>query len=115
LPEPLSVEMMLTPGAVMSGLRPLSPVRGPPDEKEAKPVKFALGRFVSVRLAVVPAGDARSRNESVPAVAQLPATPTKGMVTTYGIPVSGLEVILPSNGGSPAALLPMITAAAPAC
>src|SRR5262249_54542926 len=30
-------------------------------------------------------------------------------------PVSGLDVMFPSNGGKPAALLAMITAAAPAC
>src|SRR5207244_8278848 len=44
-----------------------------------------------------------------------PRIPRKGIVTVYGWPVSGLEVIGPSKGGYPAALLIMATAAAPAC
>src|SRR5437879_11018015 len=42
LPVPMPVEMMLTPGAVTSGLRPLSPVRGPPEVKLANPVKLGF-------------------------------------------------------------------------
>ena len=38
LPVPLPVEMTLTPGAVMSGLRSLVPTVGPPELKLAKPV-----------------------------------------------------------------------------
>ena len=38
LPVPMPVEMMLTPGAVTSGLRSLSPMRGPPELKLAKPM-----------------------------------------------------------------------------
>src|SRR5258706_12238362 len=37
------------------------------------------------------------------------------MVTTNGSPVSGFDVIGPSNGGNVVALLIMTTAAAPAC
>jgi len=33
---PMPVETMLTPGAVTSGLRALSPLRGPPEVKSAK-------------------------------------------------------------------------------
>jgi hypothetical protein len=36
------------------------------------------------------------------------------MVTVYCSPVSGFEVISPSNGGNPAELLIITTAAAPA-
>ena len=42
LPVPLPVETMLTPGAVTSGFRTLSPLRGPPDEKSAKPLKLVF-------------------------------------------------------------------------
>ena len=35
LPVPTAVERMLTPGAVTSGFRLLSPYRGPPDVKSA--------------------------------------------------------------------------------
>ena len=38
VPVPTPVEKTLTPGAVMSGLSALSPVRGPPDENDPKPV-----------------------------------------------------------------------------
>src|SRR5205085_12442110 len=38
LPLPTSVEMMGLPGAVTSGLSPLSPLRGPPEENDAVPV-----------------------------------------------------------------------------
>ena len=39
LPVPTPVETMDTPGPVMSGFNPLSPVRGPPDEKLANALK----------------------------------------------------------------------------
>src|SRR4029077_9193379 len=42
-------------------------------------------------------------------------TPRNGMVTLKGMPVSGLLVILPSNGGKPPELLTITTATAPAC
>src|SRR5580765_394744 len=38
----MAVEMILTPGAVISGLRALSPRRGPPELKSANPVKLGL-------------------------------------------------------------------------
>src|SRR5215472_9695350 len=41
-------------------------------------------------------------------------TPRNGMVTLCCSPVSGLEVIGPSNGGKPAVLLIIATAASPA-
>src|SRR5438046_5011938 len=44
LPVPMAVEMILTPGAVTSGLRPLSPPRGPPEVKLANPVKLGFVR-----------------------------------------------------------------------
>ena len=37
LPVPTPVETVATPGAEMFGFRPLSPLRGPPDVKHAKP------------------------------------------------------------------------------
>ena len=37
LPVPAEVDWMLTPGALMSGFSPLSPVRGPAELKLAKP------------------------------------------------------------------------------
>src|SRR4029453_4341427 len=43
-----------------------------------------------------------------------PVKPRNGIVTVNGIPVSGLEKIAPSNGGSPATLLIIPTAPAPA-
>ena len=42
LPVPTPVETVDTPGAEMFGFRPLSPVRGPPDEKLAKPLKLSF-------------------------------------------------------------------------
>ena len=42
----------------MSGFSPLSPVRGPPDEKLAKPVKFGFAIDVGVTVAVRPFGGA---------------------------------------------------------
>src|SRR5687767_5071941 len=65
LPLPLLVETMLTPGAVMSGFRPLSPFRGPPDEKLAKPVKFGFGISAAATTAPRPFA-ARSLLPSVP-------------------------------------------------
>lgn len=35
LPVPTPTELMLTPGAETAGRRPLSPLRGPPEENEA--------------------------------------------------------------------------------
>ena len=47
LPVPMPAATMLTPGAVTSGLRALSPKRGPHDVKSA--------RFLKVGLAIRPA------------------------------------------------------------
>src|SRR6059036_1943195 len=103
---------MLTPGAVTSGLRPLSPPRGPPEVKLANPVKlsFVTGPATTV---IAPLA-ARSFAPSVDPVAG-PFTPRNGIVTLKGTPSSGLEVIGPSTGGKPGALFTITTAAAPAC
>src|SRR6188508_540756 len=83
-PVPLPAEKTLTPGAVTSGFRWLSPFRGPPDEKLAKPVKFGFGISAATTLPVLPAPCARRFADGVPAVAWLPATPRNGIVTTNG-------------------------------
>src|SRR5256886_17367623 len=113
LPVPMPVETMLTPGAVTSGLRPLSPVRGPPEVKLANPAKlsFVTGAATTV---IAPLA-ARSFAPSDDATVAGPFTPRKGIVTLKGTPSSGLEVIGPSTGGKPGALFTITTAAAPAC
>src|SRR5437773_2486405 len=109
----MPVETMLTPGAVTSGLRPLSPVRGPPEVKLANPAKlsFVTGPATTV---IAPLA-ARSFAPSDDATVAGPFTPRKGIVTLKGTPSSGLEVIGPSTGGKPGALFTITTAAAPAC
>src|SRR4051812_39669467 len=97
----------------MSGLRPLSPVRGPPDEKLAKPRKFRFGSAAGVTVADCPVAW-YSLFPSEPAVVTRPRTPRNGMVTLNGWPVSGLLVIGPSTGGSPVVLSTITTALAPA-
>ncbi len=101
--------MVLTPGAVMSGLKPLSPLRGPPELKLAKPRRPG---FTSV-LAVVVTDDAAF--SSPPSGVPGPRTPKNGIVTVNSSPVSGFDRIGPSNGGKVDALLIIATAAAPAC
>src|SRR6187397_1279166 len=101
---------MLTPGAVMSGLKALSPVRGPPELKLAEARKPGLVSVVAVVVAEVAA-----RSATASALVVGPLTPRNGIVTSNGVPSSGFERIGPSNGGRPAALLIMATAAAPAC
>ena len=54
LPVPTPVETVATPGAEMFGFRPLSPVRGPPDEKLAKPRKFGFAIVAGVTVACWP-------------------------------------------------------------
>ena len=44
-----------------------------------------------------------------------PLTPRNGIVTVYGTPVSGFDVIWPSNGGNALDVLIITTATAPAC
>ena len=53
-PDPTSVEKMLTPGAVMSGLSQLSPVRGPLEVELAKLEKPGLTIVVLVNVTVPP-------------------------------------------------------------
>ena len=48
-PVPMPVETVLTPGAVISGLRKLSPVRGPLELKDAKVLKAVFVTVVGVR------------------------------------------------------------------
>ena len=97
---------MLTPGAVMSGFSQLSPVRGPPELKLAKPLKFGFVMLAGARVTLWPV-------TNFALSARL--TPRNGIVTTNGVPSSGFEVILPSNGGSPLTLLTIVTTVAPAC
>src|SRR5882762_9012787 len=111
----MAVDMMLTPGAVISGLRPLSPMRGPPEVKLANPVKLGLVMDAAATAVAVPSAAARSFAPSDEAVLAGPFTPRNGIVTLKGTPSSGLAVIGPSNGGKPAALFTITTAAAPAC
>src|SRR5436190_720125 len=114
-PVPIAVEMMLTPGAVTSGLRPLSPVRAPPELKLANPVKPGFVMDAAATVVAVPSAAARSFAPSDVAVVAGPLTPRNGIVTAKGTPSSGLAVIGPSNGGKPAALFTITTTAAPAC
>src|SRR5882672_277661 len=111
----MAVDMMLTPGAVISGLRPLSPMRGPPEVKLANPVKLGLVMDAAATAVAVPSAAARSFAPSDEAVLAGPFTPRNGIVTLKGTPSSGLAVIGPSNGGKPAALFTITTTAAPAC
>src|SRR6267142_6421786 len=115
LPVPIAVEMMLTPGAVMSGLRPLSPVRGPPEVKLANAVKPGFVMDAAATVVALPSAAARSFAPSDEAVVAGPFTPRNGIVTLKGTPSSGLAVIGPSNGGKPGALFTITTTAAPAC
>src|SRR6185437_2448219 len=92
-----------------------SPVAGPHEVKLASPRKFELVSAMLARLIVPPSAalnctPAADVDGFVP-----PAVPRNGIVTTNGVPSSGLPVIFPSNGGSEPELLTMITPAAPAC
>src|SRR5437773_200031 len=108
LPVPMAVEMMLTPGAVTSGLRPLSPPRGPAEVKLANPLK--LGFEIDAAAAAMLAPSAAS--SAAPSVDLIPRN---GIVTLKGLPSSGLEVMGPSNGGNADEVFTITTAAAPAC
>src|SRR5215470_15908221 len=108
-PVPMPAERIDTPGAVTSGLRWASGLRGPSDEKLAIALKLGLASVVPVSVTVLP-----SRPATVAGIVPEPLAPRNGMVTMNCSPVSGLEVMLPSNGGKPVALLIMSTAAAPA-
>src|SRR3954468_24922158 len=108
LPEPDAVETIATPGAVMSGLSALSPVRGPADENDAKLRKAGFGICAAGPTATLV--DAASRPPSEVAVDARPRTPKKGMVTVNCSPVSGLLVIAPSKGGYPVVVSIIATA-----
>jgi hypothetical protein len=110
VPVPIPAETTFVPGAVMSGLRRASGVRGPAELKEAIPVTMGVP---SARLTVAPSASARLLPSEF-AVFARPLTPKNGMVTLYCSPVSGFEVIGPSNGGRLVELLIITTAAAPA-
>ena len=88
---------MLTPGAETSGLSQLSPLRGPPELKLAKPRNPGLAIVVLPSVALV-AAMSRS-GSSVAAAPRTPRMPRNGIVTANGSPVSGFDVIGPSNGG----------------
>ena len=106
LPVPMPAATMLTPGAVMSGLRALSPKRGPHDEKSARLLYVGLSSLPaeSILTCFVPLA-ASSAGPS------LMSTPMNGMVTAGYTDWAG---IVPSYGGRPVSLLTMITATAPA-
>src|SRR5512140_170986 len=108
VPEPTRVDAMLTPGAVISGFNALSPLRGPPDVKDAKALNVGFAIVAGETAAVAPAA-------AVSVALAVRLTPRNGMVTVNGTPSSGLNVIGPSNGGRPATLFTITTAAAPAC
>jgi hypothetical protein len=88
-PDPDRVEKMLTPGAVMSGLSQLSPLRGPPDVKLAKLEKpgFVIVTLVNVTVPAGPGGvfvsAPASLLESDVAVVITPRIPKNGIVTVY--------------------------------
>jgi hypothetical protein len=110
LPVPTPAEKMLTPGAVIHGLSMLSPFLGPPELKLANPLKLGLGTDALLTVVIDPSA-ARSRAPSDVGVEARPRTPMNGIVTVNGIPVSGLEKIGPSYGGSPVELFTIATAA----
>src|SRR5882757_7918516 len=111
LPVPIPAEMILVPGAVISGWRRASGVRGPLELKLAMPVAMGVP---SVRVIDNPLRRASAAPSEVETLTG-PFTPKNGMVTVNGSPVSGFDVISPSNGGRLLALLIITTAAAPAC
>src|SRR5258708_26753270 len=105
----MAVDMMLTPGAVISGLRPLSPMRGPPEVKLANPVKLGLVMDAAATVVAVPFAAARSFAPSDEAVLAGPFTPRNGIVTLKGTPSSGLAVIRPPNGRETAPVFTITT------
>src|SRR5258708_26693218 len=110
----MAVEMMLTPGAVTSGLRLLSPMRGPPEVKLANPVKLGFAMDPAATAVAVPSAAARSFAPSDEAVAAGPFAPRNGIVTLKSVPPSGLAVIGPSNGGETPPVFPLPPPPAPA-
>src|SRR6266403_4676024 len=86
VPVPTAVDWMLTPGAVTSGFRLPSPVRGPPEVKLANARKPGLVMLLAVSVADVASAALR-------APPLLDGTPRNGIVTVKASPVSGLDVI----------------------
>src|ERR1700682_2797249 len=76
LPVPIATEAMLTPGAVTSGLKALSPERGPNEVKLASCRYPGLSSGLSLRVTVLPATAAACSGASVSGV-----TPRNGIVT----------------------------------
>ena len=95
LPVPTAVENTLTPGALMSGLRCPSPRRGPPELKDANLRKEGLAIVVLASVVVA----AAFNTAPSPVEGEGPWIPRNGMVTLNFCPVSGFDVIGPSNGG----------------
>src|SRR6266850_1100504 len=116
VPLPIAVDLTLTPGAMTSGLTALSTFRGPPEVNEAATWYAVFGTVAAVKLFAVPPSAAASLSASLAlAPPRTPRTPKNGIVTWYGAPVSGFEVMLPSYGGNVVEVLIKATAAAPAC
>jgi len=93
---------MLTPGAERSGLSQLSPVRGPNDEKSASALNVGLAMLSGSSVSDPPSAARRATPFGDVEGLAPPGTPRNGIVTVNCSPVSGLLVILPSNGGKPA-------------
>src|SRR5216117_1517146 len=92
LPVPIAVDRMLTPGAVTSGLRRLSRLRGPPEVKPANRLK--PGFAISMAASVVLAAAITARASVLSTLCELPRTPISGMVTI--LPLAG-STMSPSN------------------
>src|ERR1035437_9913413 len=99
LPVPMPAATMLTPGAVTSGLRALSPKRGPYELKSASCLYVGL--------------DSRPA-EAIVTVAPLAATSADALDAST--PMNGIVTpgMGPSKGGRPTPVFTMITAPAPA-
>src|ERR687892_1897653 len=86
LPVPTAADRTPTPGAVTSGFRAPSPVRGPLDVKPAKPVKFGFAINVDATVARFPSAATRSSPSTsgaggAPGTSRTPRTPKNGIVT----------------------------------
>src|SRR4029077_16081970 len=107
VPVPIPADATLTPGAITSGFGAESGFRGPPDVKLAASWSAGVVTWIPVRVTDPPSA---ATNAAVSAL----CTPRNGIVTLCCSPVSGFEVIGPSNGGKPAEVLIITTAASPA-
>src|SRR4029077_14665179 len=106
VPVPIPADATLTPGAITSGFGAESGLRGPPDVKLAARWQPGVVTWIAVRVTDPPSA---ATNAAVSAL----WTPRNGIVTLCCSPVSGFEVIGPSNGGKPAEVLVITTPAAP--